>query len=153
MDIVQPFVAEYALTFPVLLDPDKQTYRLYDLSGVPETFIIGKDEVILLKIMGAQDWMRKEWVNYFDRITRPTELPTTMRKTLCISRGTKCSYAFASCDLIFIAFHIAGYGIVFRQRPSVFSEFLSFRLISAFLTWAFLLPLSRSMRSREYQAK
>jgi len=74
-DVVPPFVAKYGLTFPVLLDPDKQIYRLYGLTGVPETFIIDKNGVIVLKIIGAQNWMKKEWLDYFDRITGKNSLP------------------------------------------------------------------------------
>ncbi len=75
VDLVQSFVATYALTFPVLLDPNKKIYRLYGLTGVPETFIIGKNGVIILRIIGPRDWMKKEWLNYFDRITGKSSLP------------------------------------------------------------------------------
>lgn len=67
-DVVRPFVTEYAITFPVLLDPDNRISRLYVLTGVPETFVIDGDGIILLKIIGAQDWMKKEWLDYFDRV-------------------------------------------------------------------------------------
>jgi peroxiredoxin len=73
-DRVQSFVATYALTFPVLLDPNKKIYRLYGLTGVPETFIIGKNGDIILKIIGPRDWMKKEWLDYFDRITGKSSL-------------------------------------------------------------------------------
>lgn len=67
-EVVGPFVAKYGLTFPVLLDPDNKIYKLYGLTGIPETFIIDKNGVILFKIIGAQNWMGKEWLEYFDRI-------------------------------------------------------------------------------------
>lgn len=73
-DRVQSFVATYALTFPVLLDPNKKIYRLYGLTGVPETFIIGKNGDIMLKTIGPRDWMKKEWLDYFDRITGKSSL-------------------------------------------------------------------------------
>jgi len=73
-DRVQSFVATYVLTFPVLLDPNKKIYRLYGLTGVPETFIIGKNGDIILKIIGPRDWMKKEWLDYFDRITGKSSL-------------------------------------------------------------------------------
>jgi peroxiredoxin len=65
---VRPFAKKYGLTFPVLLDPDNKTYRLYGLTGVPETFIVDKNGVVIHKIIGPQDWMKKEWLDYFDRI-------------------------------------------------------------------------------------
>src|SRR4030043_376443 len=45
--VVQPFAAKYGLTFPVLLDPDSKTYRLYGLTGVPESFILDKSGVVI----------------------------------------------------------------------------------------------------------
>jgi peroxiredoxin len=67
-EVVAPFVAKHGLTFPVLLDPERKTYQRYGLTGVPETFIVDKSGVVIRKIIGPQDWMRKEWLDYFDRI-------------------------------------------------------------------------------------
>ncbi len=66
--VVRPFAAKYGLTFPVLLDPDSKTYRLYGLTGVPESFIVDKNGSVIHKIIGPQDWMKKEWLDYFARI-------------------------------------------------------------------------------------
>jgi peroxiredoxin len=66
--VVRPFAKKYGLTFPVLLDPDNKTYRLYGLTGVPETFILDKNGAVIHKIIGPQNWMNKEWLDYFDRI-------------------------------------------------------------------------------------
>jgi peroxiredoxin len=66
--VVRPFAAKYGFTFPVLLDPDSKTYRLYGLTGIPESFIVDKSGVIIHKIIGPQDWIKKEWLDYFDRI-------------------------------------------------------------------------------------
>ena len=57
--VVSPFAAKYGLTFPVLLDPDSKTYRLYGLTGVPESFIVDKSGVVIYKIIGPQNWMKK----------------------------------------------------------------------------------------------
>jgi peroxiredoxin len=67
-ETVGSFAAQFGLTFPVLLDPGGKTYRLYGLTGVPETFILDKNGVIVEKIIGPQDWMGKQWLDYFDRI-------------------------------------------------------------------------------------
>ena len=66
--VVSPFAAKYGLTFTVLLDPDGKIYRLYGLTGIPETFIVDKSGVVIHKIVGPQNWMGKEWLDYFDRI-------------------------------------------------------------------------------------
>src|SRR4030042_420699 len=49
---VEPFAAKYGLTFPVLLDPDSKTKRLYGLTGIPESFMIDKNGVVIDRIMG-----------------------------------------------------------------------------------------------------
>ena len=67
-EVVGPFVEKYGLTFPALLDSDNKTYMLYGLTGIPETFIIDRNGVIIYKVIGAQDWMNKDWLDYFDRI-------------------------------------------------------------------------------------
>jgi peroxiredoxin len=66
--VVRAFAKKYGLTFPVLLDPDNKTYRLYGLTGVPETFIVDKSGAFIHKIIGPQNWMNNEWLAYFDRI-------------------------------------------------------------------------------------
>ena len=65
---VRPFVAKFGLSFPVLLDPEGKTYRLYGLTGVPESFIVDKNGVVIHKIIGPQDWLNKEWLDYFNRL-------------------------------------------------------------------------------------
>jgi peroxiredoxin len=67
---VRPFIARFGLTFPVLLDPENKTFKLYGLTGVPETFIVDKKGVVANKIIGPQDWMSKEWLDYFERLIR-----------------------------------------------------------------------------------
>jgi peroxiredoxin len=65
---VKKFIATHGLTFPVLLDPNKDIYRLYRLTGVPETFIIDRNGKILLKIIGPREWMKKQWLDYLDQV-------------------------------------------------------------------------------------
>lgn len=53
---IRDFIREYHLTFDVLHDTTKTVERLYQLTGYPETVIIGRDGVIRKKIAGATDW-------------------------------------------------------------------------------------------------
>jgi len=50
------FAAELELTFPILHDPAGQIQRLYQTTGVPESFIVGKDGVIYRKVAGPTEW-------------------------------------------------------------------------------------------------
>ncbi len=53
---IRAFVKQYGLTFEVLHDPKGKISDLYDITGYPETFIVGKDGVIRKKLMSATDW-------------------------------------------------------------------------------------------------
>jgi cytochrome c biogenesis protein CcmG/thiol:disulfide interchange protein DsbE len=53
---VRDFVKQYRLTFDVLYDPAGKIRELYQTTGYPETFVIGKDGLIRRKLIGATDW-------------------------------------------------------------------------------------------------
>ncbi len=55
-ETIRAFAEEYDLTFEILHDPAKKITDLYDISGYPETFIIGRDGVIRKKYLSATDW-------------------------------------------------------------------------------------------------
>lgn len=50
------FANEYGLSFPILHDPSGGMRRLYQVSRVPETFVVGKDGLIWKKIAGITEW-------------------------------------------------------------------------------------------------
>lgn len=53
---IRDFVHHYGLTFQVLHDPKGTIAETYQTTGVPETFVIGRDGVIRKKIIGATLW-------------------------------------------------------------------------------------------------
>jgi cytochrome c biogenesis protein CcmG, thiol:disulfide interchange protein DsbE len=53
---IRTFVRQHALTFDILHDPTGAIEKEYQTTGVPETFVIGRDGVIRKKIIGASDW-------------------------------------------------------------------------------------------------
>lgn len=55
-DAIRAFVAEYKLTFEILHEGSGTIERDYQTSGVPETFLIGKDGVIRKRVIGAAAW-------------------------------------------------------------------------------------------------
>lgn len=57
---VQPFVERNHLHFDVLLDPDNVVGDAYNVSGVPETFIIDRTGRIVAHHMGAFDWSQTD---------------------------------------------------------------------------------------------
>jgi peroxiredoxin len=55
-DVVRQFVRDYSLTFRVLHDPSRHIERVYQTTGVPESFVINRQGKIVKKVIGAADW-------------------------------------------------------------------------------------------------
>ncbi len=62
---VAPFMKKYKLSFPALLDPEGTIKNLYGTTGVPESFVIGKEGIIEKIVIGPMDWSTPEVVGYF----------------------------------------------------------------------------------------
>lgn len=55
-DAIRAFVAQHKLTFEVLHEGSGTIEKDYQTSGIPETFLIGKDGVIRKRVIGAAQW-------------------------------------------------------------------------------------------------
>jgi peroxiredoxin len=55
-DAIRSFVAEYKLSFEILHEGSGNIEHDYQTSGIPETFLIGKDGVIRKRVIGAAQW-------------------------------------------------------------------------------------------------
>jgi peroxiredoxin len=55
-DHIREFARELKLTFEILHDPTAQTRTSYQITGFPETFVIGREGTIRKKVIGAADW-------------------------------------------------------------------------------------------------
>ena len=53
---IRNFAMELGLTFEILHDPAKVTARHYQVTGYPESFIIGREGTIRRKVFAAADW-------------------------------------------------------------------------------------------------
>ena len=65
---VAAFAREFGLTFPIWLNPSGDIQRTYRTTGVPETFLIGRDGVIRKKVIGATEWDSPEKVELIRRL-------------------------------------------------------------------------------------
>lgn len=54
---VKPFVDEFRLTFPVLLDPDSRVTNVYMVRYRPTSYLIDAQGRIITRIVGPRDWM------------------------------------------------------------------------------------------------
>jgi cytochrome c biogenesis protein CcmG/thiol:disulfide interchange protein DsbE len=73
---IRAFVKQYGLTFQVLHDPKGVISDLYDVTGYPETFIVGKDGVIRKKLMQATDWNSPDARSLMDRLLSEQSEPS-----------------------------------------------------------------------------
>jgi peroxiredoxin len=55
-DHIRDFTKELGLTFEILHDPTRTTSINYQITGYPETFVIGREGAIRKKVIGAADW-------------------------------------------------------------------------------------------------
>jgi len=61
---VQAFVRELKLTFPIVLDPKGTTTMAYAVRGLPATYLIDRDQVIVGRAIGAREWDSKDGQAY-----------------------------------------------------------------------------------------
>jgi len=64
-EAVTLFMKKHKLSFPVLLDPRGDIKNLYQVTGIPESFIMDKDGIIVEKVIGPRDWAASGAISYF----------------------------------------------------------------------------------------
>ena len=62
------FADELDLTFELLYDAPGGIRQIYQTTGVPETFIIGRDGKVRRRIIGADDWSSEANVAFLERL-------------------------------------------------------------------------------------
>ena len=62
---VRPFMKKHKLSFPALIDSAGTINSLYQISGVPESFILDKQGRILEEVIGPRDWAAAGALKYF----------------------------------------------------------------------------------------
>jgi peroxiredoxin len=55
-EAIEGFRREFSISFPIPLDPDKRVNDAYQVSGVPETFLIDPSGRVLEHFIGPQNW-------------------------------------------------------------------------------------------------
>jgi peroxiredoxin len=62
---VTPFLRDFKLNFPVLFDTKGKIQGLFETTGIPESFIIDKEGVLVQKIIGPRDWDSPDTILFF----------------------------------------------------------------------------------------
>jgi cytochrome c biogenesis protein CcmG, thiol:disulfide interchange protein DsbE len=60
---VKEFVENRGYTFRVLLSPKKEVMKLYYFTGIPTTYIIDREGIIVEKAIGSEDWDSAERID------------------------------------------------------------------------------------------
>jgi cytochrome c biogenesis protein CcmG/thiol:disulfide interchange protein DsbE len=53
---VQAFSRELGLSFDILQDRSTKVQQIYQTTGVPESFLLNREGIIVKRVIGAQDW-------------------------------------------------------------------------------------------------
>ena len=77
-DIVGPFMKKHKLTFPALLDPKGTIKTLYGVTGIPESYIIDKQGIMVGKVIGGRDWADSGIFRFFQRLI---QMPLTEKES------------------------------------------------------------------------
>jgi peroxiredoxin len=65
---VAPFMKKHKLTFPALIDSAGTLRTSYRTTGIPESFIIDKDGILVEKIIGPRDWTRPAILSFLNNL-------------------------------------------------------------------------------------
>ena len=65
---VAPFMKKSNLTFPALIDSEGTIKAVYGITGVPESFIIDQQGILIKKIVGPVDWAAPNVFQFFSEL-------------------------------------------------------------------------------------
>lgn len=63
-EAVLPFMKKHNLSFTALIDAKESMKYKYQTTGVPETFIIDKNGIIVEKVIGPRDWATPDAIGF-----------------------------------------------------------------------------------------
>jgi cytochrome c biogenesis protein CcmG, thiol:disulfide interchange protein DsbE len=72
---VRAFRDRLALSFPILLDPQKEISRRYQTFRYPESFLIGRDGVVIERYVGPRSWDEPLYVQRIRELIGATAAP------------------------------------------------------------------------------
>ena len=70
---VKSFLKRLKITFPIVLDPDATVSDLYQVSGLPVSFLIDQQGRIAAKITGSDDWMSEKSIARIEGLLTATD--------------------------------------------------------------------------------
>lgn len=70
---VEPLVNSLGLSFPVLIDEDRDIMRLYNVSGLPTSILINEDKEVVLTLRGYRPGDEQELKAKIDSMIKDSE--------------------------------------------------------------------------------
>lgn len=67
-EVVEPFVKEYEMTFPVVLDPQNVVSKQYRVRGIPTVYLVDRQGQIAGTYVGGADWNSEEARSLIDQL-------------------------------------------------------------------------------------
>jgi len=68
--VVEPYVRDQELTFPILLDPQLEASNAFEVLSLPTTYLIDPEGNIIGVLSGAENWAAPETLRYFDDLLK-----------------------------------------------------------------------------------
>ena len=72
---VEEFARELGLSFPVLLDPERQVGERFGVWGYPETFVIDRGGYVVERVIGPREWDSPESIAAIEALIAAGETP------------------------------------------------------------------------------
>jgi peroxiredoxin len=68
VDDIRKFVREFGLTFDILHDRSGRIQQVYQTTGVPESFLVDRNGVIVKRLIGWHNWASEANLAQIDRL-------------------------------------------------------------------------------------
>lgn len=90
--VVEPFMREFSLTFPALLDTNGDVASEYKVRGIPTSFIIDDQGRMVAGVVGPREWDSPSAVALFDALLkkRKKPLPLVSQESLPPKQTSTC---------------------------------------------------------------
>jgi thiol-disulfide isomerase/thioredoxin len=67
---IEAFFKESGLSLPAYTDPDGKAARTYGVTGVPETFVIDKNGILIKKVIGPLAWDSADTISFLEGLMK-----------------------------------------------------------------------------------
>lgn len=67
---IEEFFKNSGFSLPAYLDPTGQAAKTYGITGVPETFVIDKNGILVKKVIGGLDWNSPEVISFLEDLMK-----------------------------------------------------------------------------------